>query len=897
MTEITHPLKVEKASTQSSLDVSDLFVEHPMPMALFTPDERLIAANATMRALSSCSPDYRAGQTFGEFMGEFERSLCESGHGSDQRQSVYPSGSKLADQIAQGDWRLPSLTNSEGAVLALRIFPLASGNFQLLVIELDQTDPTITSLREVMQHATDGFATFDRDGRLLACNSGFMGTVLNDPDMIPPVGLSRQELVEEVFRRGVLTTPDGQRTRDAARAVVARFFRSKKVETDIESPDGRVISFSSSPSENGGHIVSLRDVTDERSSEVEARTMLYDAVASLDEGFSLWDDDLRFLMCNDTYMKIVAPFRDEPFQAGTPAQLILQEAFRSGIYDIPEEVDEDTYVDGFLDWARSYSGPIEVIEKDGKTMVVSSKKTNLGGVLITARDITSLKKAKIAKVEATSDVIRSLDAGIVLFDQRLHYRFSNPRFLEMFIPGKAEPDENWSLSQMIKELARMGRLVLPDGMSSDGYAAFIVESTRTHARGVQMRMTDGTILEGSSHPSELGGYLLVFNDVSDRIAAAEEIERQRKIAFQNEKLSALGELLAGVAHELNNPLSIVVGYAQMLAAQIEDAAQADKLGRIATAAERSAKIVKTFLAMARQKPVRMEPIRIAEVIEDALDVAAYGLRSAGAQIVVRCPPDLPSVKADADQLVQVLSNLIVNAEHALQQRTDGAELRIEAQRIGRQVHLSVADNGTGIPRQVQERIFEPFFTTKEVGTGTGFGLAFCHRIIASHNGELSVESTPCKGSRFTITLPAISDEIEDRFEDEHEPLRSLRILVVDDETDVADLLKSLLEARGHRVVCAYGPSDALHEVFSQRFDIALSDIKMPGMMGDELYAKIVQHRPEMEGRIGFITGDSLSEKVRCFLEGGDQFFIEKPIQIEELLELVRKLGAPQGETT
>ena len=897
MTDTTHPAPVKKADAHSALEVSDLFAEHPMPMALFTPDERLIAANATMLSLSYRAPNYRDGQAFGDFMAEFERSLSLGENARDQKKTVYSSGLTLAGQIAHGDWRLPALTNGDGAVLAPRVFPLASGNFQLVIIEPEQIDPTITSLREVMQHATDGFATFDRDGRLLACNSGFTGTVLNDPGMKPPAGLSRQELAEEVFRRGVLDTPEGHDASGAARAVIARFFRSKKVEMDIEASDGRVISVRSSPSENGGHIVSLRDVTDQRNSEAEARAMLYDAVESLDEGFSLWDDDLCFLMCNDTYMKVVVPFRDEPFPAGTPAQIILKEAYRSGIYDIPDGVDEDTYVQGYLDWARSHSGPIEVAKKDGKTIVASSKKTNLGGVLISARDITSIKKAEVAKVEATSDVIQSLDAGIVLFDQQLHYRFCNPRFLEMFIPGKAEPDESWSLTQMIKELARMGRLVLPDGMSSDGYASFIVESTCTYERGVEMHMTDGAILEATSHPSELGGYLLVFDDVTDRIAAAEEIERQRKTAFQNEKLSALGELLAGVAHELNNPLSIIVGYAQMLAAQIEDAAQADKLDRIATAAERSAKIVKTFLAMARQKPVRMEPIRIADVIEDALDVAAYGLRSAGAQILVHCPDDLPLVKADADQLVQVLSNLIVNAEHALQQRTEGAELQIEAKRIGQQVHLCVADNGAGIPQQVQERIFEPFFTTKEVGTGTGFGLAFCHRIVASHDGELSVESTPGKGSRFTIALPSISDEIADRLEDDHEPIRSLRILVVDDETDVADLLKSLLEARGHRVACAYSPSDALQKVFSQTFDIALSDMKMPGMMGDELYAKIIQRRPEMEGRIGFITGDSLSEKVRGFLEGGEQFFIEKPIRIEELLDLVRKLGAVRSETT
>lgn len=224
------------------------------------------------------------------------------------------------------------------------------------------------------------------------------------------------------------------------------------------------------------------------------------------------------------------------------------------------------------------------------------------------------------------------------------------------------------------------------------------------------------------------------------------------------------------------------------------------------------------------------------------------------------------------------------------------ELSIEATCEGTTVSLAISDNGTGMPPEVQARIFEPFFTTKDVGAGTGFGLAFCHRIITSHNGELAVKSSQGAGTTFTISLCAVTDEEHALSRVRNQETAIYDILVVDDERDVAALLKAILEARGHSVECALGPYEALDRVEARSFDLVLSDMKMPRMMGDQLYGRIVELRPELTERVGFITGDSLSAKVRDFLKAGDRVFIEKPIQIEELLDLVERLGRFGGRT-
>ena len=369
------------------------------------------------------------------------------------------------------------------------------------------------------------------------------------------------------------------------------------------------------------------------------------------------------------------------------------------------------------------------------------------------------------------------------------------------------------------------------------------------------------------------------------------VAEQLKALHQTEKLSALGELLASIAHELNNPLSVVVGQAILLADTATDQRLADRATKIANAADRCARIVKTFLAMARQQPTERKAVHLNDIIDRALDVTRYSLHASAIDVSLQLAQALPPVQGDAAQLHQVLTNLIVNAQHALEDiegpRTLGLSSAFSAQH--EQVVVEVKDNGSGIPPAIRSRIFEPLFTTKAVGTGTGIGLAMCHRIIEAHGGTIEVDTTVNQGATFVIRLPVsvtpgtVSGDVDEL----HRGAKPLAALIVDDEAEVAELLGDILRADGHRVEIAHSGSAALETIAQRDFDIILSDLRMPGLDGPSLYRVLEERQSALLSRVAFITGDTLSPKIKGFLQTVGRPYIEKPIIPQEVRNLVR----------
>jgi PAS domain S-box-containing protein len=377
---------------------------------------------------------------------------------------------------------------------------------------------------------------------------------------------------------------------------------------------------------------------------------------------------------------------------------------------------------------------------------------------------------------------------------------------------------------------------------------------------------------------------------SKRIEA--ELDRQTALLHQNEKLSALGSLLAGVAHELNNPLSLVVGYAGLLEEMAPDDATRDRAIKVRIAADRCARIVRTFLAMARNKPRAPGSVQLNEVVEAALDIVAYGLRTADIEVERELAPDLPPVHGDADQLHQVLANLLVNAQQALQTVPPPRRLRTATGTDGEGVWVAVTDNGPGIPPGIVNRIFDPFFTTKPQGVGTGVGLSVSHGIIAAHGGQILVESEPGSGSTFTIRLPRTgAAQTEQASAEPTAAHRSARILVVDDEPDIGDLLTDILEGDGHEAVSASSGREALEWLSGREVDLIISDLRMPDMDGPALYRALAERRPELLTRLVFITGDTLAADITGFLSETGANVIEKPLDPPDVSRRVQALLA------
>ena len=417
-----------------------------------------------------------------------------------------------------------------------------------------------------------------------------------------------------------------------------------------------------------------------------------------------------------------------------------------------------------------------------------------------------------------------------------------------------------------------------------------------HAEVTEQRK-DGSLIELDVHgiPMQYQGkphVLTIARDITEKKRSAAELARQREALYQREKLAALGSLLAGVAHELNNPLSVVVARAVLLEEQGDSATRAAAV-KIRTAAERCARIVRTFLAMARQQQPERGPVAINDVVTAALDIAAYAVRTSGVEITLDLAPGIPLILADADQLHQVMLNLVINAQQSLQERPAPRRIRIRSgyDAASFDVHVSVADNGPGVPAHLRARIFDPYFTTKPIGIGTGVGLAVSLGIVEAHGGTLTLDCPAEGGVVFTMTLPAggVDAAAVDTTAQPARLERQSAILIVDDEADIREALSEILIGAHHRVVTATSGHDALQRMASEHFDAILTDIRMPDLDGRALFQEIEKRWPGRANRVVFVTGDTLASALREFVSSSGRPVIEKPFMPSEVRRVIAEL--------
>lgn len=410
----------------------------------------------------------------------------------------------------------------------------------------------------------------------------------------------------------------------------------------------------------------------------------------------------------------------------------------------------------------------------------------------------------------------------------------------------------------------------------------------------------------------LGGRRLFAAHIRDLRAARRaeaEIREQRNALHQKEKLAALGSLLAGVAHELNNPLSIITGQALMMREAMEERTVADWNGlvrrcdRISTAADRCARIVRSFLDMARQREAERTPTRLETVVNEAVELLGYTMGAAGITVERRWAEDLPVLALDSSQIHQVVLNLLVNAQQALEQ-AGGADRKITVgiavDRAAGAVSLTIDDNGPGVPEAIRSRIFDPFFTTKPQGAGTGIGLAVSKGLVEAHGGSLTLGDAPDGGARFVIRLPCEAvqpNEAESARPaaktDRPKPDRHL--LVVDDDVAIAELLAEIAGRLGYAVTVTHGGNEARDRIKARggKFDAILCDIRMPAGDGPGLYDWLQESHPALAARIGFVTGDTLGPLAGRFLARSGCPMIEKPFTPGDIEAFLEDLTTPR----
>lgn len=405
---------------------------------------------------------------------------------------------------------------------------------------------------------------------------------------------------------------------------------------------------------------------------------------------------------------------------------------------------------------------------------------------------------------------------------------------------------------------------------------------------------------------ELTSVICYVQDVTEK----KRLEQQ---FMQTEKLSALGELIAGVAHEINNPLTVILGYSQLLQQVKNEETVQRKLEKVYQEALRCQRIIQNLLSFARQRKPEKNFLNIHEILESILELRAYQFRVDNIQVIKGLDPNLPRTMADFYQLQQVFFNLINNAHHAMAAEKGRGTLTVRSEvceskppdALGR-LHLGleppplperspfirvvVQDDGPGITEENLKRIFDPFFTTKEVGQGTGLGLSVAYGIVREHGGSIQVQSQPKQGAVFTVELPVRRQEYSAEPSKLRRPRlpKTQRILVVDDEEGILETAYHLLEQDGHQVDTALNGRLALQQIATHQYDLIFCDLRMPEMNGFQLYDHIRREHPLLARRFVFFTGDTIHPETRSFLEKTGCPSIDKPFRIEDLREMVQK---------
>lgn len=411
--------------------------------------------------------------------------------------------------------------------------------------------------------------------------------------------------------------------------------------------------------------------------------------------------------------------------------------------------------------------------------------------------------------------------------------------------------------------------------------------------------------EGELHP----GYIIEetcvpIKDEQGRVQSIlsirQDVTEQRQLQtqlLQSERLSAVGQLVSGVAHELNNPLTSIMGYAELVQRDtgVSETTKAD-LRKIYEQAERSAHIVRKLLTFARQYAPAWEKTDINSTIEKTLDLLAYQLEVDNIHVVYDPDPALPYTQADVHQLQQVFLNIINNAHQAMKKAHGRGTLTVRTRTMGegKTIFISFTDDSPGIPPNIINRIFDPFFTTKEVGEGTGLGLSICYGIVTEHGGRIWAESEPGRGATFFVELPVVKshEEVRSRMGETGPPIHSRipsrRILIVEDELVIAGLLSRILNLEGHTTDLATDGEQALTRIRQMHYDAVICDLKMPGMSGQELYQQLVEMDSSLAQRIIFTTGDVVNPETQAFLEKTGKPCIKKPFLQEDVLTALRR---------
>jgi two-component system NtrC family sensor kinase len=623
------------------------------------------------------------------------------------------------------------------------------------------------------------------------------------------------------------------------------------------------------------------------------------ALEAIPTRVALLDRDRRYIYVNRHYIEFAGKSEAE-ILGRTEVEVLAEEGFAT-LYPQGERAltGEVMQWEGWLEYRQGrrylqrYCAPL--LGDDGA----------IAGYFVFNRDLTELKLSEqsLAEQLAARTASEALNAAIIAAALDCVIAIDEAGNIVEFNPA-AEATFGYSRAEALGR--PVAELIVPPSLRqrhAEGFGRYIkggeprilgrridIEAMRANGEvfPVELTITEVPLPERRIFTAHL-------RDLTVRRSNEAEIQRQREALHQSEKMAAVGSLLAGVAHELNNPLSIVIGNALMLteAAAMVSPELNERAQTVQAAAERCGRIVRTFLAMARQRERQQRPAALREFIDGPLELLAYGLRAAGIEVTLDIPDGLPPLLCDPDQMQQVVMNLLTNARQALEGCPAPRRVRIAARREGEWTLLEIADNGPGVPEAIRSRVFDPFFTTKPMGAGSGIGLGLSRGIVEAHGGTLNLAPDDGSGARFLIRLPLGNASAPDSAAADAAQRPSTgderSVLIIDDEVEVARLLSELLAGLGFRCEIAHDGAAAQARLRQRDYDAILCDVRMPEVDGPALFAWLGETKPHLRQRMAFLTADTLGAASGEFLAHASRPILEKPFVPAELRRLMGEL--------
>ncbi|MEE9217609.1 MAG: response regulator [Acidobacteriota bacterium] len=480
-------------------------------------------------------------------------------------------------------------------------------------------------------------------------------------------------------------------------------------------------------------------------------------------------------------------------------------------------------------------------------------------------------KELLEELEGRTCILESLSEGAVQINAEDNIVYCNDTFGKMLGQQSWEP-LNRSIIECFPEHREQVRALVRG-----------VRATPSKSQRLELQLGERTLeIRASSlrQPDQGGGLVLLIEDRTIQHQVERERGRLQMQFLQNEKLSSLGRLVAGVAHELNNPLTGVIGYSQLLLGRSSDTKLKRQLERIYTQACRCQKVIQNLIVFGRKHRPIKRYLGLNGILTKVLNVLSLQLNLDSIQIVTELDPKLPLTMVDYDQMRQVFMNVINNAHQAMME-SDGKVLTVRSSCRDGRIHIEFQDTGPGIPAEIVGKVLDPFFTTREIGKGMGLGLSVSYSVVRSHGGEIHIDSAPGGGARIILDLPVLSPGSSTEADGDRASLP--RVLVVDDEPVIVDLMVEILTEGRFRADTASDGLEALRKLSTGSYDAVLLDLKMPEMDGRSLYEQICKQYPELTKRVIFATGDTVGEETRQFLQNCGRPILSKPFEIDRLI--------------